>query len=218
MNSPVIRCLIMAAGGHAAVLIDTMRRSRSVQPDCLLDSDPARWQTELYGIPIIGGDEMLAKMQSRGVDRFTVGLGRAGATDHRRSLFDTARAAGLEPITIVDPTAIVSDQADLAEGAQIFARSVVNIGSRIGANSVINTGAIVEHDCTVGDHVFVAPGAVLAGGVRVGDQAFIGMGAMVLPGISIGQAAVVGAGALVTKSVPTAATVVGMPARQVRSQ
>jgi UDP-perosamine 4-acetyltransferase len=213
VNSKKIRCLILAAGGHAAVLIDTMRRLKSVEPDCLLDADRTRWQTELYGVPILGGDEMLVQMQSRGVGRFTVGLGRNGAADHRRSLFDKARAAGLDPITIVDPMAVVSDRAILKDGVQVFTKAVVNTGSRIGPNSVINTGAIVEHDCDVGDHVFIAPGAVLGGGVRVGDQAFIGMGALVLPGISIGEGAVVGAGAVVRESVARTAIVMGVPAR-----
>ena len=217
MNSTAIRCLIVAAGGHAAVLIDTMRRCRSVEPDCLLDSDRTRWQTELYGVPILGGDEMLARMHARGVAKFAIGLGRTGAADHRRNLFEKARAAGLEPITIVDPSAVVSERAALADGTQIFAKAVVNIGSRIGANTVINTGTIVEHDCDIGDHVFVAPGAVLAGGVHVGHQAFIGMGAVVLPGLSIGEGAVVGAGAVVRETVPAAMTVVCVPARRLKA-
>ena len=51
----------------------------------------------------------------------------------------------------------------------------------------------------------------------VGDNVTIGAGAKVLGGIFVGNNAVIGANAVVTKSVPEGATVVGIPARVVKT-
>nr|WP_315857252.1 DapH/DapD/GlmU-related protein [Rhodopirellula sp. JC737] len=51
----------------------------------------------------------------------------------------------------------------------------------------------------------------------VESGASIGANATILPGITIGKDAVVGAGSVVTKDVPSGATVVGNPARPIRS-
>jgi acetyltransferase-like isoleucine patch superfamily enzyme len=81
---------------------------------------------------------------------------------------------------------------------------------------VINTAAVVEHDCEIGDDAFIAPGVVLCGQVRVGLGAVIGAGAVVLPGIRIGEESIVGAGAVVTRDVRAGITCWGVPARKVR--
>ncbi|MEJ2749643.1 MAG: DapH/DapD/GlmU-related protein [Anaerolineae bacterium] len=51
----------------------------------------------------------------------------------------------------------------------------------------------------------------------IGDNVFIGAGARVIGDITIGDNAVIGANAVVIKDVPPQATVVGIPARVVRS-
>jgi acetyltransferase-like isoleucine patch superfamily enzyme len=45
----------------------------------------------------------------------------------------------------------------------------------------------------------------------------LGTGAIVLPGVTVGHRAIVGAGAVVNRPVPDDATVVGVPAREVRA-
>jgi acetyltransferase-like isoleucine patch superfamily enzyme len=78
----------------------------------------------------------------------------------------------------------------------------------------VNTGAVVEHDCHLEDHVHIATGARLGGGVTVREQSFIGMGASIRHGITIGARAIVGAGAVVVKDVCDGVTVVGVPAHR----
>lgn len=52
---------------------------------------------------------------------------------------------------------------------------------------------------------------------QIGDNVFIGAGARVLGGITVGDNAVIGANAVVIHDVPAGTTVVGIPARAVRS-
>ena len=53
--------------------------------------------------------------------------------------------------------------------------------------------------------------------MTIGCDAWIGDGAIILPGVSIGDHAVIGAGSVVTRDVAAAETVVGNPARPLRS-
>jgi acetyltransferase-like isoleucine patch superfamily enzyme len=52
--------------------------------------------------------------------------------------------------------------------------------------------------------------------LTIGRGSYIGANATILAGCDIGAAAIVGAGALVTKPVPPGATVIGVPARELR--
>ena len=83
-----------------------------------------------------------------------------------------------------------------------MAGAVINIGTRVEDNAIINTRASVDHDCHIGRHVHIAPGCTLSGGVSVGDETLIGTGSSVIQGISIGQRCLIGAGGNVLRDVP----------------
>ena len=61
--------------------------------------------------------------------------------------------------------------------------------------SVINTGAIVDHECSVGDYTHIAPGAVLCGGVHTGSSVFVGARAIVTEKLTLGDNSILAAGA-----------------------
>jgi maltose O-acetyltransferase len=54
--------------------------------------------------------------------------------------------------------------------------------------------------------------------ITIGCNVWIGGGALIMPGVSVGDDAIIGAGSVVTRDVPPGATVVGNPARPVRSR
>lgn len=211
MEAP--RCLLLGGGGHARVLIDGLLESGAARPVAILDADPAKHGTEIYGVPVLGGDEVLAQVMAQGVRHFLVGLGGVQDNQPRRRLYEKALAAGLIPLTFRHPTAFQSPRAAVGQGTQLFPLCAVNAGASLGQNVIVNSQALVEHDCQVADHVHVASGARLCSTVRVGTGAHIGAGAVVKQLVSIGQWAVVGAGAVVLADVPAGARVGGVPAR-----
>ena len=46
-----------------------------------------------------------------------------------------------------------------------MASAVINPYTRIREHCIINTGAIIEHDCIIENFVHISPNAALAGGV-----------------------------------------------------
>lgn len=210
-------CVMIGAGGHARMVLEIIRAMGRLAPQAVVDADSSLWGRDLDGVPIVGGDDRLAELASQGVRRFAVGVGATGDNSRRRRVYEAGLSAGLQPITLLHPTAIVSPGATIGAGAQVFPGAIVNAGSLIGANVIINSGAVVDHDCAIGDHAHVATGAVLAGTVSVGCGAHIGAGAVIRQCLRIGEWAVVGAGAVVVKDVDPRVVVVGVPARVVRA-
>lgn len=212
------RCVILGGGGHAKVLVECLRESAVGEPAAILDADRSLWGTELLGIKIRGGDDILPELFREGVLYFAMGVGSVKDNRPRKQLFEMAMAAGLRPLSTAHPSAVISPSAAIGEGTVLFPLSVVGAQAKIGKNVIINTGAIVEHDCVIGDHAHMATGARLAGGVRVAEAAHIGAGATVLQGLCVGQGAVVGAGAVVVRDVEPWTVVVGIPAKILRQQ
>ena len=92
---------------------------------------------------------------------------------------------------------------------------VIQPGSRIGKNSIVNTKASVDHDCIIGDHVHISPGVTLSGGVTVGSTVHIGSGATIIQGMRIGDNCLVAAGAVVISPLLDSVTVAGVPAKEI---
>jgi len=116
---------------------------------------------------------------------------------------------------LIDPTATLAQDARLGAAVQVFAHAHVGPGAFVGDGSLINTGAVVEHDASVGRASHVAPRAVLLGGATIGDRTLVGAGTVVSTGICVGDHVTVGAGSVVIRDHLAAGTIVGSPARTV---
>ena len=208
-----IRHVILGGGGHAKVLVDALLACGPVQHCGILDRDQSLWGTDLLGVPVLGGDDLLPELVRRGVTHFIVGLGGVGDNRPRRRLFELGLEHGLTPLTLRHPAAICSPFATIGVGSVVYPAAVVNAGAVVGVNVIVNTGAIIEHDCVIGDHVHVATGAGIASTVKVEAEAHIGAGATLRQRITVGEGAIVGAGAVVVKDVEPWTVVVGVPAR-----
>lgn len=122
----------------------------------------------------------------------------------REKLFRRFKSEGYKFASVVSNAAIRSKYAALAEGVQILPAATLN-ACQIGANTIINTGSIVEHDVKIGENCHIAPGAIICGGVCIGNNVHIGAGATVLQSLTIGDGAVAGAGSVVTKNLSAGA-------------
>ena len=120
-------------------------------------------------------------------------------------------------VTLIHPSAVISQYAELGVGTVVMPGVVVNVSFKVGEGVILNTGGSIDHDCRIGDCSHISPGARLAGGVHIGAQSWVGIGACVKQLVSIGQQVTVGAGAAVVADLPDGVTVVGVPAKLIRT-
>ena len=195
--------LLYGGGGHAKGVLECLW-SAGVSVPGFFDDNPA--VTDLCGIRSLGTfDSALAF----GVPLF-VAIGDNAARSRVVHRLEHASTV------ISHSSALLSTEARVDEGTVVLHRAVVQPGARVGRHVILNTAAVVEHDCVLADFVHVGPGAILCGRVRVDEGTLVGAGATVLPGVSIGRWCTVGAGAVVTKSLPDFSVAVGIPARVIR--
>jgi UDP-perosamine 4-acetyltransferase len=192
MTRPLV---VLGGGGHARVLIDALQANNQ-QILGVVDPKLATAGTGLLGVPVLGGDDELELHPPEQI-MLVNGIGGIGSTENRHRIYERFRARGYEFATVVHRSAVVSCHAQLADGVQIMAGCVVQCGTMIGANTIVNTRASIDHDCNIGRSVHIAPGATLSGSVTVGDGAHIGTGAVVIQQLTIGRNCLVAAGAVV---------------------
>ena len=211
------RIVIFGSGGHAKVVIEAIQLGHP--DDCIvgvLNNDPVESGNTIRDVPVLGNDELLPNLvRDENCNTFVVAIGGLKSFSLRHRLSQTARDAGLKPFFVRHSTAVVSPSAEIAEGCQLLAQSVINAEARLEQHVIVNTSAIVEHDCHVHDFSHVAPRACLAGGAIVGPETHIGMGALILENRRVGANCVIGAGAVVLGDVPDGTVVAGVPAKPI---
>lgn len=209
-----MQIVIIGAGGHGKVVLDILRAAGEEEPVGFVDSSPSRAGGRIGGLPIFGPANVLPKLRQQGIRGAIVAIGDSRARVQYASVL---REQGFELVNAIHPSSSVSPMAVLGRNVVVAAQAAVCTEARIEDSVILNTACVVDHECEIGAGAHVCPGAHLAGRVRVGAGAWIGIGANVIQCLSIGEHATVGAGAVVIRDVPAGSTVVGVPARVIKS-
>jgi acetyltransferase EpsM len=193
--------IIFGGGGHGKTIIDLVRSLGTYRIVGIID-DTLPPGSEVIGVPVLGGAASLVEWRVRGIRMAVNAVGGIGNVAVRIKVFEMLEKAGFVCPVLVHPSAVVERSARLDPGVQVCALVYVGSDARIGYGTLINTGAIVHHDCAIGKVVNLSPGATLAGNVHVENHAQIGMRATINMKITIGEGAMLGNGCTVKKDVP----------------
>ncbi|NMB64651.1 MAG: hypothetical protein GYA16_07255 [Spirochaetes bacterium] len=87
---------------------------------------------------------------------------------------------------------------------------------KIGDNNIINNGAIIDHEVSIGNHCHLAPNSTISGRTLIGDYVFLGVGATIIDKLKVCSNVTIGAGAVVTKDITEPGTYVGVPAVRIK--
>jgi sugar O-acyltransferase (sialic acid O-acetyltransferase NeuD family) len=193
--------LIYGCGGHGKSLLDLVLALGIYHVVGFIDDGFPAGEI-VMGHPVLGGKEVLAKLVMDGVRLAVNAVGGIGDLQVRRQVFYNLVEAGYHFPAVVHPSAVIEPSANLFWGVQVFPLAYVGSEVQVGFGSIINTGAIISHECVLGELVNISPGAILAGAVSVGDGALIGMGATINLAVKVGPGARIGNGATVKVDVP----------------
>lgn len=210
------KVLLIGGGAHCASVIDSMNQQALYEPVGILDV-PEKVGEQILGVPIIGVDADAEKFFNRGIKLAFITLGSIGNTKVREKLVLNAERIGFHFPIVVDPTAIVSDHAQIGEGTFIGKGAILNNHVTVGKHSIVNTGVIVDHDGSVGDFVHLAPGTTMSGQVTIGNRTHIGTNATLIQAVTIGDDTIIGAGSVVLKDIGSGKKAYGNPCKEVQT-
>lgn len=184
--------ILIGFGGHAKSVADCIERQKEYR---------IIGYTELAEVrskyPYLGTDYVLKDYYKKGVRNVAICQGYLGKGNIRERIYDLAKEIGFSLPVIVDPSSIVSETAMIGEGTFIGKGAIINAGANVGKMCIINTKALIEHECVVGDFSHVAVGATICGQVEIGNRAFIGANATVIQCRKIEEGKTVPAGVTV---------------------
>lgn len=212
MSGPIV---VYGAGGHGREVAALVAARRAVGDEWdfrgFLSDDGSSVGHEVAGMPVLGGEDWLRKNPGT-----AVAMGIGSPADRSRVARRITPLVGSFP-SLVHPSSVIMDRANLAQGVMVFAGSVVSVDVQIGEFAAVNVHVSVSHDCRLGRFATLAPRVALAGSTVIGEGADLGTGAVSIPGVRVGTWSVVGAGAVVIRDVPDHCTAIGVPARVIRN-
>ena len=205
------RLLLIGGGGHCHSVLDSINSSGKYDEIGIIDNVGCSF----LGFKTVGTDDDLPRLFNEGWTDAFITVGSVGNTNVRHRLYETVKSIGFNVPSIIDPTTVVAGDVTIGEGVFAGKRCVINAGVVLGDCSIINTGAIVEHDCRIGSFTHISPGAVLCGQVTVGNDSHIGAGTVVRQLINIGNNSLIGAGSVVVKDIGDNTKAYGNPCKVV---
>lgn len=142
-----------------------------------------------------------------------------GDNETRKKVFERVQNAGFKCVSLIHKSAVIAPSAKINdENVAIMANVVVNAKARVEAGVILNSSAVIEHECVVGAFSHISVGAKCAGNVKVGKQCFLGVNSCVLPNLTLCDEVVLGAGAVATKSINQKGVFAGVPAKFIKEK
>ncbi len=189
---------IYGRSGHGKVLAD-IARAKGFKKILWIDDDPKKEALSFlefyefyHEVPVLLG---------------------IGDNSTRQKLYQSLKSKGFSLPCIVHPSATVSESVELMDATVVMPHVVINADTTIGIGCIINSSAVIEHDCRIKDFVHISVNASLAGNVEVSRFSHIGINATIIQGICIGENVKLGAGAVVINNLESNVTAVGVPAK-----
>jgi len=199
---------IIGYSGHSFVILDSAFKSKL---DCKGYYERNKKEFNPFDIDYLGLENNIVTNE-----RIFISIGN---NKIRRNIYeDLIKKDFITFLNIIDPTSSVSKFAFIKQDSSISlgVNSVINSLAKIEAGSIINTGAIIEHEVKIGKFSHVGPNAIICGDANIGENVFVGANAIVKQGVIIGDNSIIGAGSVVLNNIPANSTYVGNPAIKIK--
>ncbi len=204
------RIIIVGAGGFGREVLQWARHTWPEHASKIvgfLSTDPNKLASHAPTLPILGSPD---DFKPRPIDGFLLAIGIPGA---RRTVVEQLEARGARFLTLMHPTAIVADTAEIGPGTVICPYAILSDSVRLGRFVLVNYHASLGHDAAAGDFSVLSPHATLGGAAQLREDAFLGLHASIAPGRQVGRSCQVSANAAVMNDVPNDALVFGVPGK-----
>ena len=186
--------MIIGAGGHGKVVGELALLNDYKVIDFFDDKFK-----EINNFPfnIIGPIKAIAEY----IDNYTDFFVAVGNNRTRYAIMSSLKQKKINFAKLAHPSSTISKFAVLEAGTCIMANAVINAGSIIQEGVIINTSASIDHDCYIEEFAHISPNCSIPGNVKIGKFSHLGTGTSVYPGINIGQNVKTGIGSKIYKDI-----------------
>lgn len=205
--------VIVGAGGFARETAQAAADAGEFKVLGHLDDNPALHGTEVDGVPVLGGCDLVHELPDA---RVVICVGNPGDYAARARLVRRLALPADRYATVVHPTASVSKSSTVGPGSVLLAHCALTAAVQVGAHVAVMPQVVLTHDDVVEDCATLASGVRLGGGARLERGAYVGSGALVREGTVVGAWSLIGMGSTVLGDVPPGEVWVGSPARRLR--
>ena len=211
--------LIFGAGGHGSEVLWLIHNLNQVEPHYQVlgfcdDSEKLKGST-FCDFPVLGTPEAVDSQLAEKPYFFAA----VGQNSMRKRVVKRMEALGWKPITLIDPSAVVSQNCQIGEGSYVGVACNISPHAQIGRHAIVHNQSSIGHDTRMQDFSQVAPGGRLLGHAHLAQAAYVGSNAVVYPGKTVGASAVLAACSFALTDIPANSTAMGVPARlHIRSQ
>jgi sugar O-acyltransferase (sialic acid O-acetyltransferase NeuD family) len=178
-----------------------------------VDDTPGKAGKEFFGYPVLGPRDVIPTLD---LEKTTFFNNVFGTMPHRRQVAEVLARFGCRLTSLLSPDVDLS-LVQVGVDVVVEEHATLDAFVTLGDHSCVKMNASVGHETTTGEFVFIGPGATVLGRVRIGSGAYIGAGSSIRNDLVVGSDSTVGLGAVVVKDVPPGVTVVGNPARILRT-
>lgn len=204
------KLIIVGAGGFGRELLWWIKDINKIENKWeivgFIDDNPNALDGYDCDYPIVGS---IKDWQPKENEEFALAFGSPAL---KRKIVEILKGKGAHFATIVHPTAMLSEFANVGEGLIMFPYSKISCNTTVG-DFVTLLATPIGHDTLIGDYTVISGGCNIVRNVKIGKDVFIAAGVCIAQDINIGDNAYLGLGSVVLKDVPAGATVFGNPAR-----
>jgi sugar O-acyltransferase (sialic acid O-acetyltransferase NeuD family) len=153
------RLMIIGAGGHGRSVAEAALASGEFKLTGFLD-DAFPELGKVWDFPVLGKTEDFDRLREV-ADAWIVGIGDNRLREKLcRQLLDD----GLTLATIVHPPALVSAYVTIGMGSEIMMGAIIGTEAQLGVGTIVNCGAVVDHQSAVADYGHLGVDAAMGGG------------------------------------------------------
>ncbi|WP_299216970.1 NeuD/PglB/VioB family sugar acetyltransferase [uncultured Aquimarina sp.] len=208
--------VIIGAGTQGQVYASYLKEA-GVNIIGFIDDNPDLIGKDVINIPVIGmyKDLFSEEFKNKIQDVYCP----IGVNAVRVSYLSTLKKEGYSIPGFLHHTVSIAPDVTIGEAVYMLAGNIVMPHTTIGNYIMINMDSTIAHHVTLEDGVFMSSGVNIGALINVRKNAYIGMGVTAMTGIKeIGKETLIGAGTVIIKDVPEYTTVVGNPARVIKTK
>lgn len=202
-----MKLYIVGAGGHGKQCAETAELLGYTV--VFLDDRKSDTHDQVEHWPIVNTLAAIAELAHG--NHFFVAI---GCNKTRQNITELILNCNGNLVTLQHPSAIMSASATIENGVFIAQGAIVNPFAKVACGAIINTGAIIEHECKVGAYSHASPSSVMLGNSALERCAWLGAKAVLFPGKTVKEYTTIGANSLVNRDTKSNTVYIGSPARE----